>query len=200
MRAERPLIYGLMAEFTTPEALLHAAQQAREAGYRRMDAYSPFAIEGLAEAVGFRSNPLPWLILLGGFGGAILGYFMQWYGMAISYPINVGGRPLNSWPAYIPPTFECGVLGASLTGFFAILALCRLPQPYHPVYNAPRFDLMSRDRFFLCIQANDPQFDARQTWQFLAHLNPAHIVEVDHDPQDMVAIARRQAYPPETRP
>ncbi|HZT42385.1 MAG TPA: DUF3341 domain-containing protein [Chthonomonadaceae bacterium] len=191
MRKERPLIYGLMAEFDTPEALLNAAKQARAAGYRRMDAFSPFAIEGLAEEVGFRFNILPWLILIGGFGGAILGYFMQWYGMAISYPINVGGRPLNSWASYVPPTFEMGVLGASLTGFFAMLALCRLPQPYHPVFTAPQFDLTTRNRFFLCLQANDPQFDARRTWQFLANLHPVHIMEVDHDPQDMVAITHR---------
>jgi len=177
VRKETPL-YGLLAEFDTPERLLDAARKAREAGYRRMDAYSPFQVEGLAEEVGFRWNILPWLVFIGGFAGAGLGYFMEWFGMAVSYPINVAGRPLNSWVSYIPITFELGVLGASLTAFFSMLGLCGLPKPYHPVFKAPRFDLATKDRFFLCIEADDPHFDERATWQFLSHLGALGVSEV----------------------
>lgn len=177
---KQPVLYGLLAEFDTPEALLHAAQQAREVGYRRMDAYSPFQIEGLAEAVGFRRNWLPWLVLLGGFGGAGAGYFMMWFACVLSYPINVGGRPLHSWPSFIPITFELGVLGASLTAIIGLLALCGLPQPYHPVFNTPHFALEAQGRFFLCIEARDPQFNARETWQFLSRLNARGVSEVEH--------------------
>ncbi len=175
-----PPIYGLLAEFDSPEAVLAAARRARAEGYRRMDAYTPFSVEGLSEAVGFRFNLLPWLALLAGFGGAGGGFFMEWYGMAVSYPLNIGGRPLNSWQSFIPVTFELGVLAASLTALFGMLALCGLPKPYHPVFNAPNFDLMTRDKFFLCIEAADPKFEERQTWQFLSQLQARRVTEVEH--------------------
>lgn len=179
MERSREKIYGLMAEFDTPESLLEAAKQAREKGYRRLDAYSPFPVEGLAEAVGFRFNLLPWLVLLGGFGGAAGGYFMQWYACVISYPINVAGRPLHSWPSFIPATFELGVLCASLTALISMAALSGLPRPYHPVFNASAFSLATRDRFFLCIQADDPIFDVRWTRQFLSEVSEHEVIEVE---------------------
>jgi hypothetical protein len=173
-------LYGLLAEFDSPERLLEATKQARKNGYRRMDAYTPFQVEGLAEEVGFRFNLLPWLVLIGGFGGAAAGYFMQWYGMAISYPINVGGRSLNSWPAFIPVTFELGVLGGSVMAFLGMLALSGLPRPYHPVFKARDFSLATRNRFFLCIEASDPAFDATQTRHFLEDLNPLEVSAVEN--------------------
>ena len=175
----RPRLYGYMASFTSAEDLLRAAQIARREGYRRVQAYAPFHIEGLAEAVGFRFNLLPWLVLLGGLTGGGLGYYMLWYACVVSYPLNIGGRPLNSWPSYVPITFELTVLSAALTGFFAVFLLSGLPRLYHPVFNAPSFKLETSGRFFLCIEARDPRFETRDTWQFLSRLNPSEVIEVD---------------------
>lgn len=172
-------LYGILAEFRSPEALLAAARAAREAGYRRMDAFSPFPVEGLAEQVGFGFNLLPWLVLLAGFGGAALGFYMEYYGMAISYPIVVAGRPLNSWPAYIPITFELGVLSASIVGLLGMLMLSGLPRPSHPVFYASRFSLATRDRFFLCIEAADPLFNADEARAFLEGQSPEGVEPVE---------------------
>ena len=176
----KPPIYGVMAEFTRPEEVLRAAHRAFDAGYRKMDAYSPFPIEGLSEAIGFRKTGLPWLVLAGGLFGGISGYLMQFWTMAVDYPINVGGRPYNSIPYFVPITFEMTILCAALTAVFAMLALNRLPMPYHPVFNAERFQLASNDRFFLCIEALDPRFDREGTWQFMESLRPEAVMEVDH--------------------
>ena len=177
--SEKQRFYGLLAEFDSPERLLAAAQQARQSGYRRMDAYSPFQIEGLAEEVGFRFNLLPWLVLIAGFGSAAGGYFMQWYGMAISYPLDVGGRALNSWPAFVPGMFEIGVFGAAVTAMVGMLALSGLPRPYHPVFRAHHFSMATRNRFFLCIEASDPNFDADRTRHFLEALGPVEVSAVE---------------------
>jgi hypothetical protein len=173
-----PTLYGLMAEFETPTALVEAAERARLAGYRNMDAYSPIPIEELSEALGLRRTRLPILVFLGGLAGGLGGYGLQYWSQAIEYPMNVGARPYHSWPHFIPVTFETTVLGAALTAFFGMWALNKLPQPYHPVFNAPAFDRASTDRFFLCIEATDPRFDRAATGKFLEGLHPVGVSEV----------------------
>jgi len=172
-------IYGLMAEFTTAEALLDAAHHTHDAGYRRIDAFAPFPIEGLAHAVGFHRTRLPLVVLLAGIVGGFAGFSLQYYAAVISYPVNVGGRPLNSWPMFVPVTFELTILFASVAAVFGMLAMNGLPTPYHPVFNVPRFALASRDRFFLCIKARDPMFDAELTRKFMQTLNPREVVEIE---------------------
>jgi Alternative complex III, ActD subunit len=170
-----------MAEFDSPEQLIHAAEQVREAGYRRIDAFTPFPVEGLSHALGFRHNLVPTITLLGGLFGGIGGFFFQYWAAAISYPMNIGGRPLNSWPAFIPVTFELTVLGASLTAVFGMLALNGLPQPHHPVFNVQRFSHASSDRFFLCVEARDAKFHLEQTAHLLHSLQAHHVTEVADD-------------------
>ena len=174
---QSPSPYGLLAEFSQGEALVAAAHKAYAAGYRQMNGYTPFPLDGLFEALGQRPTRLPLLTLVGGIAGGCAAYFMLYYASVISYPINVGGRPLNSWPAFLPITFELTVLGASFAAFFGMLALNGLPHPYHPLFNVPEFKLASRNRFFLCIQARDPLFDLEGTRQFLETL-PAKVYEV----------------------
>jgi hypothetical protein len=175
----KPTIYGLMAEFTSPEALLAAARRAYTEGYRRMDAYSPFPVEGLAEAIGFRKNLLPLIVLLGGIAGAAGGFYLQYWISVADYPLNIGGRPLNSWPAFIPVTFELTILLAALSAVLGLLALNGLPMPYHPVFNVERFELASRNRFFLGIEARDPIFDRETTRRFLEDTGPHGVYEVE---------------------
>src|SRR6266540_3599466 len=178
MRARLPL-YGLMAEFDSPADLLDAAQRAYEEGYRRMDAYTPFPVHGLAEALGFHRTRLPLLVLFGGIAGCIGGYCLQYWIAAIDYPLNVGGRPLNSWPAFIPVTFELTILVAALSAVLGMLALNGLPMPYHPLFNMPRFALATHDRFFLCIEARDPKFDRAETRRFLESVAVGEVAEVE---------------------
>jgi hypothetical protein len=172
-------IYGLLAEFDAPETLVTAAERAYADGYRHMDAHTPFPVHGLAEAVGFHTNRVPLLVLIAGILGAGLGFFSQYWAAVIDYPINVGGRPLNSWPAFIPITFEVTILAAAVTAVLGMLALNGLPQPYHPVFNAPRFALATRDRFFLCIEATDPRFDPVATRAFLEGLGAREVTDVE---------------------
>ncbi|MBZ5539171.1 MAG: DUF3341 domain-containing protein [Acidobacteriia bacterium] len=167
-----------MAEFATTEQLLAAAAKSREAGYTCLDAYAPFPVEGLADALGLGRPLVPLLTLLGGLLGGCAGFGLQYWVSVINYPVNVGGRPLNSWPAFIPVTFELTILGASLFAVFGMLALNKLPEPYHAVFNVPRFALASHDRFFLCIEAGDPQFDRVRTAQFLESLKAYAVSEV----------------------
>jgi hypothetical protein len=176
--ATNPGLYGLTAEFESPTALVQAVRQAREAGYTCMDAYTPFPVEELPEALGFRKTKMPMLILIGGITGALSGFALQYYCAVISYPINIGGRPLNSWPSWIPVTFELTVLFASLTAVFGLLALCGLPMPYHPLFHVPRFSRATRDSFFLCIESRDPRFDRAATMDFLKGLSPREVSEV----------------------
>ena len=174
----RPAIYGLLAEFDTPTQLVTATRKARAEGYRVMDAYSPFPIEELHEALHFHDRRLPLIVLIGGILGGLGGYLLEYWTSVMDYPINVGGRPLHSWPAFIPITFELTVLCAALTAFFAVFVLNKLPQPYHPVFNVGEFEHASQDRFFLCIEAIDPKFDPKNTRRFLDSLEPDRVVEV----------------------
>lgn len=176
---EEKTLFGLMAEFEEHDQVLEAARRAYAEGYRRMDAYSPFPVEELAEALGHEYTPVPLFALMGGIVGGLGGYFMEWYSMARLYPINVGGRPHNSWPNFIPVTFELTVLVAALSAFIAVLVLNRLPQPHHPVFNVPEFERASIDRFFLCIEADDPKFSVDETRKFLESLRPCKISEVE---------------------
>jgi hypothetical protein len=175
-----PRLYGLLGEFETPKQLVDAAKRAREVGYRRMDAYAPFPIEGLSHALGLgRAHDLvPLLTLIGGLGGGLSGFFFQLWVNASSYPMNIGGRPLNSWPAFVPVTFELTVLGAATFAVFGMLALNRLPQPHHPLFNVARFKRASNDKFFLCIQAHDKNFHLEETARFLQSINAQHVTEV----------------------
>ncbi len=173
-------IYGVIAEFDNPTALVSAARAAREKGYRKLDAYSPFPIEELTDALDLHKNKLPLIVLIGGIVGGILGYALQYYVTVVYFPINVAGRPLHSWPAYIIITFELTILIAAISAVLGLLALCGLPMPYHPVFNVPRFALASRNRFFLCIEAADPLFDRDRTCEFLETLEPREVSEVAH--------------------
>lgn len=178
MSIDRTALHGLMAEFGSAEALLAAVHRVRAAGYRRIDAYSPFPIEELAEALDFHDSRVRVIILIGGIVGAVTGYLMQWWMAAVDYPINVGGRPYNSWQAFIPIIFELMVLFASISGLVGMLALNGLPMPYHPVFNVPAFDRATRDRFFLCVQARDPRFDPEETRRLLESLQPIGVFDV----------------------
>ena len=171
-------IYGLMAEFDNPTALVEAARAAREKGYRKLDAYSPFPIEELTDALHLHHNKLPLIVLLGGIVGGLAGYLLQYYVTVVYFPINIAGRPLHSWPSYIVITFETTILLASISAVLGMLALCGLPMPYHPTFNVPRFALASRNRFFLCIESRDPLFDRARTIEFLETLKPREVSEV----------------------
>ena len=173
-------IYGLMAEFANPTDLVLAARRAHEAGYRRMDGYSPFPVEELSDAIGFHKDNVSLVVLIGGLVGGSIGYLMQWWISAISYPINVGGKPYHSWPAFIVVTFEMTVLFAGVAAVLGMLALNGLPMPYHPVFHSSRFAFATRDRFFLCIEATDPLFDRDRTSDFLESLQAREVSEVAH--------------------
>ena len=176
--AANPPLYGLMAEFDNPTDVVAATRETWDAGYRRINAYSPYPIEELSEALHFHTR-LPLIVLIGGILGCLAGYFMQYYIAVIDYPLNVGGRPPHSWPSFIPITFECTVLAAAFAAVFGMLALNKLPQPYHPVFNVERFALATRDRFFLVIEADDPKFDREETKMFLSSLSPREVTDVE---------------------
>jgi len=176
---KRKTIYGLLAEFETAEGVLRAAQNAHQMGYRSMDAFSPMPVEGLSEAVGFEQTRLPLLVLIGGVCGMLFGFFLQYYANVISWPLNIDGKPHNSWPAFIPITFEMTILFAAIVATFGMLALNGLPTPYHPLFNVPRFALATRNRFFLCIKARDRRFDLSATRTFLENQNPYSVYEVE---------------------
>lgn len=171
-------LYGVAAEFEHPHELLEAARLAREAGYRRVAAYTPIPVEGLYDSLGHRPTRLPYLTLLGAVLGGVSAFALQYYASVIAYPLNIGGRPLNSWPAFMPIVFELSVLGAALFSVFGMLALNGLPMPYHPLFNLPEFKFASRDRFFLCIERRDPRFDRAGTRDFLTNLRAHKVLDV----------------------
>jgi Protein of unknown function (DUF3341) len=178
----RSHIYGVVAEFLTEHDLIHAVEKTREAGYRRIEAYTPFPAEGLYEALALKRNNVPLITLIGGLTGGLGGFFFQLWVSAVAYPVNIGGRPLNSWPAFIPVTFELTVLGAALSAVFGMLALNGLPRPHHPLFNVNRFvKHATSDRFFLCIEARDPKFSLSESARFLKGLNAVHVDEVEDD-------------------
>jgi Protein of unknown function (DUF3341) len=170
--------YGMMAEFDSAQGLVDAAHRTHEAGYQKIDAYSPFPIEGLAEAIGFRKNRVPLVVLIGGLIGGLSGYALQYWVSVLSYPINVGGKPYHSWPAFIVVTFEMTILFGGISAVFGMLALNGLPMPYHPVFNVPRFAFATKDRFFLIVFATDPKYSPSTTRSFLEALGPRSISEV----------------------
>jgi len=171
-------IHGLMAEFETATQLVEAANRTREAGYVDVDAYSPIPLEELHHAIGFPETKLPLAVLIGGLLGAAGGFTLEWWVSTQAYLINVGGKPPVSWPMFIPVTFECGILASALTCAIGMIVLNKLPMPYHPVFNVPRFAMASRDRFFLCIESTDPRFDLEGTRRFLETLNPREVSTV----------------------
>jgi len=181
MIQERSHCYGVIGEFESPKQLIEAAKKVREAGYKKIDAFSPFPIEGLSQALGLgrRHDLVPLLTLIGGLSGGIGGFLFELWVSKVAYPLNIGGRPLNSWPAFIPVTFELTVLGASLCAVFGMLALNRLPEPHHPLFSNDRFQKhASNDRFFICIESNDPNFQLSETTQFLRGINAQNVTEV----------------------
>ncbi len=173
-----PRVYGLMAEFDTVNEAIAAAHRVHDAGYRKIDAYSPFPVEELSEAIGFHHNGVALICLIGGLLGGTAAYVLQWWVNTQGYPVNIGGRPLHSWPAFIIVTFEMTILFSGLSAVFGMLALNGLPQPYHPVFNVPQFDAASRDKFFIVIFASDKKYDPVGTRQFLESLNPTSVAEV----------------------
>jgi hypothetical protein len=180
MSAPRPVVlHGLLAEFDSPAALVAAAEATRQAGYRRTDAFTPFPIEEVAHALGHHHSKVPYMVLTGGILGALGGFGLCYWTSVIAYPMNIGGRPFNSWPSFLPITFECTILLAAFAAVFGMLALNGLPRPYHPVFNVERFTHASRDRYFLCIQADDPRFDRVATRAFLAGLHPSEVSEIE---------------------
>ncbi len=177
-KVQEPKIYGLIAEFDSVETLLHAAEKTRDAGYSSTDAYSPFPVEGIMEALGKRHSRIAYLIFCFGLTGCALAFGMMFYTNVWDYPINVGGRPLLSWPMYLPIMFELTVLLSAFSAVFGMIALNGLPKHYHPLFNVPEFLKASRDTFFIAIESTDPKFDLSKTKDFLQSLHPRGVHEV----------------------
>ncbi len=174
-----PKLYGVMGEFASPRALIDAIEKVREAGYTKLDAYTPYPIEEVWEAIGHYKSPVPLIVLIGGIFGGLSGFFLQYWVSVIEYPLNVGGRPFNSWPAFIPVTFECTILGAVLAAVAGVFILNGLPEPYHAVFNVKRFSAASRDGYFLCLEARDPKFDRDAARQLLSDLHAHEVNDVE---------------------
>ena len=174
-----PHLYGVIAEFAKPEALVHAVHAARKEGYQVIEAYTPYPIEELHDAIGHGPSRVPLLVLIGGIAGGLFGFFLQYWTSAVDYPLNVGGRPYNSWVSFIPITFECTILFAGIAAVLGMLVLNGLPMPYHPVFSVPRFQLASRDRYFLMILARDPRFRAGDTFRFMETLGASLVSDVE---------------------
>jgi hypothetical protein len=174
----KSLLYGFLAEFDDPESLKQCIRRARQEGFQRIDAYTPFPVEGVPEELGAHHSRLPLIVLTGGLIGGLGGAFMQWYSSVFLYPLNIGGRPFNSWPSFVVITFELTILFGGLFGAFGMLAVNGLPKPHHPLFNEPHFDRATQDRFFFCIEATDPKFDTDATWTFLEDLKPGGLYAI----------------------
>jgi len=174
-----PAIHGLLAEFDTPRQLVDATKRAYAAGYRRMDTFSPFPIEEAWEAIGHHDRRLSLIVLCGGIAGLLTGFSLEEWVHNIAYPANIAGKPLNSWPQFIPVIFELTILFAAIAGVIGMIVLNGLPQPYHPAFNVERFEHASRDKFFLLVESEDPQFDRQTTADFLKGLNASEVSEVE---------------------
>jgi len=172
-------LYGLVAEFAEADELLAAAEKVFGEGYRKIDAYSPFPIHGLSDAIGFKDNRVPWTVFICGLIGAATGVALQYFVSVMEYPLNIGGRPLFSWPSFVPVTFECTILLSAFGAVFGMILMNGLPKPYHSIFNAPGFERATQDRFFLCIESEDPLFDRTETEKFLLTLHPARVSEVE---------------------
>lgn len=175
---QHPPTYGLLAEFESEQALVAAVRRIRETGYKAIDAYTPYPVDDLEEALQLPRMRVPLIVLVGGITGALTAYLMEWYANVISYPMNIGGRPHDSWPAFIPITFELTVLFAALFGVVGMLVLNRLPEPYHPVFNVPEFARATQDAFFVCIESTDPLFSPETTPQLLSELQPCGVWDI----------------------
>jgi hypothetical protein len=171
----------MVAEFDSVDALMNAANAAREHGYKAMDSYTPFPVHGMSEAIGFHDNTVPWLVAIGGFTGTLTGAALQYYTAVMDYPMNVGGKPLFSLPTFVPVMYECTILAAGLTAFFGLWILCGLPRPYHPIFSAPNFERATIDRFFLCIEATDPAYDSEKVREFLERQKALNVTEVEEE-------------------
>lgn len=171
-------IFGVMGQFEDVTALLRAARKVRQSGYTRTDAFTPYPVHGLDDELGVRKTILPKLVLGAGIMGALTGFGMQYFAMVIHYPLNIGGKPLNSWPAFIPITFEVTILFAALTAVVGMLALNGLPQPYHPVFHIKNFERASVDQYFLCIESDDPKFDADEARKLLSAAGAVEVSDV----------------------
>ncbi len=175
-----PPYFGLMAQFKEEEDFIHATRKTRDEGYRKMDAYSPYPIEEIIDILHLHHNKLPLIVLIGGVVGGVGCYLMQYFASVIHYPLNIGGRPLHSWPSFLPPAYEITILCAAIGAVVGMLALNGLPMPYHPVFNVPEFERASNDGFFLCVESHDPKFDLEKTHKFLESLNPVKVSRVEH--------------------
>jgi hypothetical protein len=170
--------YGVMAEFDTAQALVDAARRVMAEGFVKVEAYSPVPIEELNDIIHKKRTILPALVLAGGLTGMATGFLLQYWASAIEYPLNVGGRPFASWPAFVVPSYELTILFSALTAAAGMIALNGLPQPYHPVFNAPRFSLASSDKFFIVIEAEDPKYSLKETSAFLDRIGAKGVYEV----------------------
>jgi len=175
MSTQKQELFGVLAEFETPRTLYHGCEKVRDAGYKRWDAYTPFPVHGLERAMGIPASKVPWITLAGGLTGASLGFFMQWWMSAVDYPLIISGKPLLSWPAFIPVTFELMILFSALGAVFGMLAINRLPQPYHPLFQSKNFERVTDDKFFIAIESRDPQFDSESTAEFLKSIGGTNI-------------------------
>lgn len=174
-----PKLYGLLAEFDSATAIVDAARRTRQAGFTKIDTFTPFPIHELDAALKLPRTKLPWIVLGGGITGMATGFALQYWASVIAYPLNIGGRPLASWPAFIVPSYELTILFSALTAVFGMIALNGLPMPYHPVFNVPQFSSASADRFFLSIETKDPKFDLAGTRAFLEGLHPLGVTEIE---------------------